>query len=246
MLSDHLKRYEEAEKAYKKAIELDPNDAYAWFNLGNLSQNYLKRYDDAEKAYRKGIELNPNDAYAWFNLGNLLHVHLKRYEEAEKAFRKAIELDPNDADVYDNLAWFFYERQKNLSEAVTLARESVELSKGDDLLAVHTLATILVAQGHWQEAEPHINRLLESSDDDFVQSIWSGMLLLFQEVIRSGRSKEALKLVDNTSASERWRPLREALAAIAEQDINLLNGVAPEIRAPALKIIEKIAPDLNK
>ncbi len=56
-----LKRYEEAEVAYRKAIELNPSDAIAYSNLGNLLGD-LKRYEEAEVAYRKAIELNPTDA----------------------------------------------------------------------------------------------------------------------------------------------------------------------------------------
>ena len=66
-----LKRYEEAEAAFRKAIELNPSDAEAYSNLGNLL-NDLKRYEEAEAAYRKAIELNPSYAEAYSNLGILL------------------------------------------------------------------------------------------------------------------------------------------------------------------------------
>ncbi len=46
-----------------------------------------------------------------------------------------------------------------------------------------------------------------------------------------------------TEYSERWRPLREALRAIAEDDSSCLLRVAPEIRQPAEEIVAMLLPD---
>ncbi|NQT12035.1 MAG: tetratricopeptide repeat protein, partial [Planctomycetes bacterium] len=54
--------YEEAEAAYRKAIELTPDDARAWSHLGQLLHERLERYEEAEAAYRKAIELKPDYA----------------------------------------------------------------------------------------------------------------------------------------------------------------------------------------
>lgn len=56
--------YEEAIATYDKAIELNPNDAVAYYNKGN-ALNKLKRYEEAIAAYDKAIELDPyyTDAY---------------------------------------------------------------------------------------------------------------------------------------------------------------------------------------
>jgi hypothetical protein len=50
-------------------------------------------------------------------------------------------------------------------------------------------------------------------------------------------------LLDETDYGERWRPLREALQAIAEDDSSYLLRVAPEIRQPAEEIIAMLLPE---
>ena len=56
-----LKRFTEAEEAYRRAIELQPKFADAWNNLGTCLRE-LKRPEEAETAYRKALELNPEQS----------------------------------------------------------------------------------------------------------------------------------------------------------------------------------------
>ena len=71
------KRFEDAEQAYNKAIELNPDDAAAYYNLGILLVDQ-KRFEDAEKAYNKAIELNPDYAAAYYNRACLYALQNKR------------------------------------------------------------------------------------------------------------------------------------------------------------------------
>ena len=64
------------EKLYRKAIELDSNNAAAHNNLGLVLQT-VRNYDDAEQHYREAIELDPTDVshangMAHYYLGLLL------------------------------------------------------------------------------------------------------------------------------------------------------------------------------
>jgi Flp pilus assembly protein TadD len=128
ILLSNLKRYDEAEAAYRKAIDLNPSYATAYYNLGNLlSDENLKRYDEAEAAYRKAIDLNPSYATAYSNLGLLLHENLKRYDEAEAAYRKAIELNPSYATAYYNLG-ILLKDLKRYDEAEAAYRKAIELN----------------------------------------------------------------------------------------------------------------------
>jgi len=87
-----LEKYEEALKAYEKAIEFNAEYADAWVGKGTVLFR-LERYEEALKAYEKAIEFNAEYVFAWAGKGAVLS-ELKRYEEALKAYEKAIELNP--------------------------------------------------------------------------------------------------------------------------------------------------------
>jgi tetratricopeptide (TPR) repeat protein len=82
-------RYEEAIKCHDKAIEIDPEYAYAWNNKGN-SLHYMGRYEEAIKCYDKALEIIPKNADVWSNKGNSLH-RMDRHEEAIKCHDRAQE-----------------------------------------------------------------------------------------------------------------------------------------------------------
>jgi tetratricopeptide (TPR) repeat protein len=69
-------RLEEAETAYREAIQLNPQDAVAHTNLGLLLKEQ-GRAEEAEAAYCEAIRLNPQDAVAHTNLGLPLRIPLK-------------------------------------------------------------------------------------------------------------------------------------------------------------------------
>jgi tetratricopeptide (TPR) repeat protein len=61
LLAEHLHRYDEAEAAFRTAIDRNPKAA-SWHELGALLADHLHRYDEAEAAYRTAIGRDPKDA----------------------------------------------------------------------------------------------------------------------------------------------------------------------------------------
>jgi tetratricopeptide (TPR) repeat protein len=68
---DDLNKYDEAIKAFDKAIEINPQYSLAWYNKGRALYK-LNKYDEAIKAYDKAIEINPQNSDAWSNKGAVL------------------------------------------------------------------------------------------------------------------------------------------------------------------------------
>ena len=91
----------DAEKNYKKAIELKPDYAEAYSNLANVYKQSGK-LDEAKKSFIKAIELKPDYINAHCKLGIILQG-LGELDEAEKSYKKAIELKPDYIEAYSNL-----------------------------------------------------------------------------------------------------------------------------------------------
>jgi tetratricopeptide (TPR) repeat protein len=160
LLRDYLNRYEEAEAAYRRAIELDPNYARPWNGLGNLLQDHLNRYEEAEAAYRRAIELDPNYARPWNGLGILLQDHLNRYEEAEAAYRRAIELDPKSAWAWYGLGNLLQYCLDRYEEAEAAYRRAIELEP--NARPWHGLGNLLqYCLNRYEEAEAAYRRAIE-------------------------------------------------------------------------------------
>ena len=96
---DQAKAYEAAFDAYKKALELKPDDA-AYHNNYGLLLARAKKFDEAKSELQTAAALDPPGAGKYFfNLGAVL-VNGGNYAPAEEAFKQAIAADPNYADAH--------------------------------------------------------------------------------------------------------------------------------------------------
>lgn len=91
----------EAEKAFRRALELDATSASALNNLGNLAYE-AGRYSDAVASYRKSSAADPEDAGVWFNVARAL-VKLGKADEAKEPAQTAAALDPGLKEQVQNL-----------------------------------------------------------------------------------------------------------------------------------------------
>ncbi len=131
LLQYQLRRYDEAELAYRQAIALDPQLAYSLNGLGNLLQDHKQRYDEAEQAYRQAIALNPQYVHPWNNLGDLLQYQLQRYDEAEQAYRQAIALDQRYSAPWNSLGNLLRNHLKRYDESEQAYKQAIYLDPKD-------------------------------------------------------------------------------------------------------------------
>jgi len=94
-------RWDEAEKYFKNAVQLNPRLEGAHLELGYIY--YKKRlYDEEASEYEEALKLNPDDPEAIFSLASNLETRGK-YEEAIEAYERTVALDPDDADALYSL-----------------------------------------------------------------------------------------------------------------------------------------------
>ena len=131
-----LERVDEAVKAYRRALEEDPDLVAALINLANIRYS-RDELAEAQALYERAIVLDPSYFEAHFNLGNIHHDHA-HYGEAEASYRAALALNSYYADAHFYLAvtlekmgrspdarahWRAYERLAPQGEWVELAKE---------------------------------------------------------------------------------------------------------------------------
>ena len=118
------KEYDKAIPFYLRAIELKPDYAKAYNNLGSAYDDQ-GNYTKAIQSYEKAIELDPDYAAAYYNLGIAYNTQ-GNLTKAIQSYEKVIELDPDDADAYYNLG-IAYNTQGNLTKAIESYDKAIEL-----------------------------------------------------------------------------------------------------------------------
>ena len=85
-----LGRYQEAVRAYDRAIETNPRYAEAWNNKGNALTRQRK-YDEALWCYDKALEIDRNYKEVWLNK-RFVYIRMGRRNDALKCERRAVEV----------------------------------------------------------------------------------------------------------------------------------------------------------
>ena len=156
---------------YEQMLELDPDYAPGFINLGTI-YFHLRQFARAEELYRKATEKDPSYVLAFFDLGNVLD-ELERPDESIAAYRRAVELSPKYADAHYNLALAF-ERKGERRAALRHWQAYARLDKS----------------GPWAEhARVQIRKLLDSEK---LSVAWRA-----EGYVAPGRGMAALEILSN-------------------------------------------------
>jgi len=87
-----LKLYDEANKAFQVALDLNPKFSFAYNNLGSVA--FLQRnLGRAERCFRRAVSLKSDEASFHVNLGSL-YLEKKKPRQAMAEWARAMALDP--------------------------------------------------------------------------------------------------------------------------------------------------------
>jgi tetratricopeptide (TPR) repeat protein len=137
-LKGDLKR---AVPAYQKAVEIEPDYAEAWTNLGVTGLRFGKAQLAAD-AFSKASALKPDDYEVKFNLARSLEAK-GDVDGAAKAYERALKLQPNWPEARFNLGKV-YSEQARWDDAVNQYERFLETWKGDSQFADGVRRRILV------------------------------------------------------------------------------------------------------
>ncbi len=128
----HVAEYEHAIKWLNRALEIQPDNAQAWFYKGVVETN-RNGFEAAIACYEQSARTAGSHAFLpLFNMGNAFQS-LGRIDEAIAAFYKAIKIEPDLADAWINLGRLLDDRGQH-SEAIR-CYDSALKSNSDDPVA---------------------------------------------------------------------------------------------------------------
>ena len=161
-----LRRLGEAEAAFRRATDLDPTFAEAWFNLGVAVQTQ-GRLSEARAAYERAIAERELYADARNNLGGILQLE-GRVAEAAECFRRALALQPASLDVAGNLARAL-ESLNQLEEARAIAERVLAVDPSHPA-AVLVAAILDRREGQPATARKRLEKLLDGAPPPVVEA----------------------------------------------------------------------------
>lgn len=148
---------EEAKKAYKMALEAEPDYAVAAYNLGLL---YLEEGEllPAQKSFEKSLTLNPLYSAAVYNLA-VTYSRQGEDQRAIEAYQKVLQMDPSSEKARLNLALLF-KKSGDTELAIEQYRAAVTLSP-EYSSAWYNLALTHKEAGQIREAEEAYKKAIE-------------------------------------------------------------------------------------
>ena len=99
-----LGQYDKAEVSYRKAVEKNPKNPQAAYNLGNTLMAQKKDSAAVQQFEQSArMEANPlRKSAAYHNMGVICQTH-KMYDDAIEAYKNSLRLNPNDDETRYNL-----------------------------------------------------------------------------------------------------------------------------------------------
>ncbi len=121
-------RVNEAILHFRKAVEIDAEQAEPQANLGNaLLQN--GDLDEAIAQYSNALRIKPNYAEVHYNLGNAL-LRKGQADEAIAHYEKAIALKPDYANIHNNLGIVLFQKGE-VDRAIAQYQRALEINPQD-------------------------------------------------------------------------------------------------------------------
>jgi tetratricopeptide (TPR) repeat protein len=180
--------YIDAQKAFGKAIELNPQYAQAYLARG-AGYGIFGNYQQAISDFNEAIELNPQNATAYYSRGLTFSV-LGNYQQAITDYNKAIELNPQYAGAYFSRG-IAYSSLGNNQQAIADYNKTIELNPQNAEAFYNRGVFIYGKLGNYQQEITDLNKTIELNplyaDAYFARGLAYGILGIDQQSIKDIR-----------------------------------------------------------
>ncbi|MCU0542127.1 MAG: tetratricopeptide repeat protein [Oscillatoriaceae cyanobacterium Prado104] len=169
-------KIDEAKNCYGKAIDLDPDFAEAYTNLGTLYAQQ-QQWESAIAFYQKAIALQPNLASTYRNLARV-RSQMGQLADADECWFKAYSLEPDKAtpEEHINLGDNFL-KQDRVTQAIRCYCHAIELNPNSNEAYQH-LGNALKVQKRLQEEVANYRKIIERPTNifgDFFKTVVVGL-----------------------------------------------------------------------
>jgi serine/threonine-protein kinase len=164
--------WEEAERTFNKALELNPNyaTAHQWYAEFLAS---MGRYEEAKKEIRKAKELDPLSKII-SSIDGFIEFFARDHSNGIKKCKEVLELDPTYLPARLYLGWN-YEQAGMYENAIEELSNVIDISTGN-IMAITALGRAYASSGRKDEARDLLDELLYRSNQDFVPPFFIAVL----------------------------------------------------------------------
>ena len=221
-LGDSLQRagrYAEAEAAFVRVLELDPDSFEARYNLG-VTYGQQQRTEDAMRYYEAALALRPEHPQAVSVLNNLANLYLARGEReaAVSRFEQAVAASPNHFESRFNLG-VQYLQAGELERGIAMLEAAVALRPNHEA-GNETLAMAYLNGGRNQDAYRTFLLVRRLHPNNWVAALGLAVLHAASDDPESAQKLlgEAIELGGGAarSAANRYPALTEVLAEVPD------------------------------
>ena len=157
---------------YRMAIEADPSNAMAYYNLSKLLWCARKDVDSSEAACRAAIALDPGFAKAHISLGGLMRHGRDDVDGAEAAFRVAIAADPGYAEGYLALGALLENDRNDIDGAEAAYRAAIAAAPGRAMVHIELGVLLSTRRNDFDGAEAAYRAAI-AADPNHARAHWS-------------------------------------------------------------------------
>jgi protein O-mannosyl-transferase len=154
------KEYKELDIFYRRALELNFNQAGFLCNYAIYYESILKDYIKAEEYFLKSLAVEPNNTLSISNYASFLTNIKKDYKSAEEYFLKALSLNANDKNVFANYADFLFNVKKDYEKAELYYLKTLSLNPNDSYANLNYAILLSTIKKEYKNAEEYYLKAL--------------------------------------------------------------------------------------
>ena len=164
-----------AERALKRAIELDPGNAYVHSYYGEHLTG-MGHFDDALAELNKALELDPLSIH----INRFFGLHLdwaRKFDQSIKQFEKTLELYPDNPIVLAMLG-AVYNQNGRYEDSIAVLKKAMSITSGKNPFVLGTLGLTYGLAGKRKEAQGILDEVLERSKKGYFSPLWISLIYI--------------------------------------------------------------------